>query len=453
MTLGFRASESSLGLALGALMALGPAPALLDDHTPSSEDVCQKAEIEMAESARSQVQSYCEAARRADKAAREQQIIAGIQATVMAVCTASCLGAFGVTSINDGWCSAASVGAAVYTFAKAKEITAKIMALSGPGLMLYSNDFELEKTFHFKARTGAEPARSAGDTASKGANSESKASKGACFAAALAGVGSLMSFSGAGNSKSSARANRKAANDLRGYTTMGIKTGGVAISAGGQITGGTGAIVNRAGDTRRAETNSPPPSLSDPCSQDSFEANTQCAVAVAGGTVPPFVSSPDFRDTLEKLSGVSADRLIGLRNPQSIMQAALGRVLTPEGQEKFGAIIKDASASSTNVLASTYIGGGGARPGPGSQDTPDLDSLIDKILPGDAQNQETLGAVGEIDFGPDREIVSRAGDEDDRRVSLFSRVSGRYRLGIDRVTSREIQMERTRMKDAKARSK
>lgn len=153
---------------------------------------------------------------------------------------------------------------------------------------------------------------------------------------------------------------------------------------------------------------------------------------------------------LEKLSGYSADQLMGLGNPRSIMQAGLAKTLTPEGQNQFASVLKSVSADlGASEAGSAYVGGGGKRGG-GDSGLPDINSFLDKLAPGEGETQAGT-EVAEIDFGPNRMIASRAGDEEDRRVSLFSRVSGRYRLASSRVSSRQMEMELQRQLQAKPR--
>jgi hypothetical protein len=430
-----------------ALMVLALSPIAVLGHAeqtpPKNQDVCSTPESQLEPTQVTQLQPLCEAARKAEKAAKNQQILAGIQAAVTATCTAACLAAHNIGPVANGWCTTAASGAGAYSFIKAKEVLEKIMALTGPAIMVAGGG---ESAFDFKT-VGDKP----GADGKPPAKTQSKAS---CFTAALSAVSTYMSYDGAKQSKETAKQNRKAANSLRGSMRSNISLASVSAAGGQQISGSTGGNAQAKLAGRKALDSDSSGGGLDPCDgPSSFGANVSCALSQPGNQLPPFVSSPDFQDVLEKLSGVSGDRLMGLNNPQSIMQAALGRTLTPQGQDQFASILKDVEASiGQSEAASAYAGGGGGRKSGGDSGLPDINSFIDKLIPGEGQTDAAANGVNEVEFGPGREIASRAGDEEDRRVSLFSRVSGRYRLTVSRVNSRAIEMEQRRLEQARPRT-
>jgi hypothetical protein len=281
----------------------------------------------------------------------------------------------------------------------------------------------------------------AGNEAGQKAADEKK-SRASCLTAALSSVQSVMSYDGAKSSKKAAEENYASVRQLEGEFTTSVGMGSNALEFG--TTGSVGGAAGT-GFVRRVVRNDQGPSVRrerSACNDTStFSGNLNCALSQPGNTLPPFVSNPEFPKLLERLSGGSADRLTRASNATSAMQASLAKALTPTGQERLGSLISGINVSNAEA-GSAYVGGGGGRRGSSKESSfPDVNSLLDKLLPAEGGGEPQGEQLTETVFNQGRLIASQAGDEDDRRLSLFVRVSSRYRLSRDRLSSRQMNLE------------
>ena len=411
-----------------------------------------------------QSRSYCDAAKTAKDTAKGQKAVGTVQAGVAAVCAASCAASFTMMPITEGYCNTAAVAGTVFTIVKAKEMTDKMMGMMSLGGTAYSvmnngfgGAFDFGKNGGaFSAQAGAqeagqaasEAATKAGESAAAATEAGKKAadkaqSHASCLTAGLSAVSSFMSFEGAKNSEKNANQNRDAAASLVSKINSSLSTGSASVSAGTGAAPGSGQIAMGKGGASKLAKSTGISAKSSPCDQPGFNATVSCALAQPGNNLPSFVATPEFRGTLEKLSGMSADRIAGLDNPGAMIQAGMGRVLTPQGQDKLASILAETRAGVAQGLpSSSYAsaGRGGSGSGGGDEGMPDLNALMEKLMP---KTEEQAAAPGtqEIQFDRTQDLSTQAGDEENRRISIFDRVSTRYQISRNRLTTRQYVLE------------
>ena len=420
-----------------------------------------------------QSRSHCDAAKTAKETAKGQKAVGTVQAGVAAVCAASCAASFTMMPITEGYCNTAAVAGTVFTIVKAKEMTDKMMGMMSLGGTAYSvmnNGFGGAFDFgkgggNFSAQAGAQDAGTkafveaggkvdeAGKAITNGADpkaleagqkaADKSQSHASCLTAGLSAVSSFMSFEGAKNSEKTANQNRDAASSLVSKINSSLSTGQASVTAGTGAAPGSGQIAMGKGGASSVAKSTGISAKSSPCDQPGFNATVSCALAQPGNNLPSFVATPEFRNTLEKLSGISADRIAGLDNPGAMIQAGMGRVLTSQGQEKLGSILAETRAGVAQGLpSSSYAsaGRGGSGSGGGDGGMPDLNALMDKLMP-KTEEQAAAPTTQEIQFDSTRDLSTQAGDEENRRISIFARVSTRYQISRNRLTTRQYVLE------------
>ncbi len=268
--------------------------------------------------------------------------------------------------------------------------------------------------------------------------------------AAVEGGMAVMNHMGAQDSKETAEENRKLAAEvvdtalapLPGF--LGSAAPAVArapsLSGGGQtgFGGGTsvpgGVNANDGGNLR--------PLLSSAGSCTGGFANRLNCASARGVQLPPAARMPGFIPALEKASGLPIDQLMSRGDPGSIMGAVTGGALGGETGSAVQAAMAQASQnlrdSRGQPSAATYAGGGGGGGSAASDDgMGDLTKAFGNLMEGMTKKPEDADTARghEEEFG-DRKIASNGRPiEEDRSISLFDRISRRYRASQERMAA------------------
>lgn len=424
----------------------------------ASGDACKNYKTQGSSSVGQQRAAYCTAADAADEAAKGQKSSAMIQAGVAAVCTLACTKSMFSFGLGEGWCSAASIAGMAGSMMVSKNAQNNMsgMAMNLGSVMMstqmdmgdFSTSFKLggtEAATGAPAVTGAETASlpyaeragdvatGAGDAANQAASGAEKGgSKMSCLSAAMSAMQAMMSQQGAKDSEETARKNRALAAALQDDQgqAANVQAGNPFKASGGAPAGtsgasplGRGAGLGLSEDSRSAKPKSP-------CGTAGFDGALACASADPNSNLPTFVSTPEFKNALEKATGMSADRFVDSGDVKSAIQAGMLKALGPSGADKVGSILAEAQA---NLLpnGSAYASGGRGYGGGGSDPEMDLNGMLDRIL-GKKDAPESAKKTNER-FSS-RALASQAGDEENPRLSLFARVSSRYQLSQNRVS-------------------
>lgn len=422
--------------------------------------------------------NYCEAKKAADEAAKGQGAVGWVQAAVAAVCTTSCISSFLTAGLAEGWCTAASIGGTVFSVIKAKSVSDKMMALGGllgPGISIAQNgfaaSFDLGATMGasgvYSAQAGAQAAGSkafakaggyiarpggemANQAATKGAEAADKASSHmSCLTAGISALQSTMSFMGKKDSEDAAKKAEENARSVIESDLKAISSAGGTLAGGSGVSGGAGSAGSAAAAAKDAGNGADPSQIAQnkgACGGTGFDATVNCALAQPNNGLPGFIRTPEFRNALEKMSGISADRLTSLKDPGSIMGASMGRVLSAEGQDKLASIMGDVrSMAAAELQTGAYAGGGGGAKSGGGDGMPDVNALMDKFMPKEGEKAAN-GKVGMVNFNRGKLVATKAGDEENRGISIFDRITRRYQLSLtqDRVSQLPYQSPENR---------
>jgi hypothetical protein len=265
--------------------------------------------------------------------------------------------------------------------------------------------------------------------------------------ATAATISSFMSFNGAKDSKETAEKNRELAAELDTIAAntpapeqgMGGNTGNNPANPpprGEQFIITTVVIpdgANGPGDQGRKRL--------DPRYNDLWDQNMNAALAFQDNGLPPGVSSPQFRATLEKLSGRSAKDLAKIamqsQDPAVIMKAGLARTLNSKGMAFLDQILAESKVNLQRELAT--MGPRKLASSTSSPSSPLFTSTIEQISV-QAQPELNPSDRAPAAIEPAHGILSSVlGDEENRELSLFSRVSTRYQVSQDRVSAVQQQ--------------
>jgi len=186
---------------------------------------------------------------------------------------------------------------------------------------------------------------------------------------------------------------------------------------------GRGAGLGLAEDSRSAKPKSP-------CGTAGFDGTLACASADPNSNLPAFVTTPEFKNALEKATGMSADRFVDSGDVKSAIQAGMLKALGPTGADKVGSILADGQSKLLKDGA-LYASGGRGQGGGGSDPEIDFNGMLDRIL-GKKDAPESAKKTNERLSS--RALASQAGDEENPRLSLFARVSSRYQLSQNRLS-------------------
>ncbi|NDD90872.1 hypothetical protein EBZ37_02140 [bacterium] len=405
----------------------------------------------MDKQAMQQVGEYCAAAEAAEKAAKDQQMLGGVHAGVAGICLIPCAanGAFGSGMLLAQICSGSSIAAAVGDVVVTKQFTGAIGALvGGYGLIrsFNSGGAAAAKGTVDAAKGGADAGKQAGSQGSKAAKSTNMDMT-SCITAATETLMSAMNFMGAEDSKKTAKDNRDQAKQLVDDTLsivpkdplpggiQGPSISGGTIALGPSTTTPTAYAATSAGDL---PSGSAVVSNSGSGKCDGFANSLNCAVA-QGNKLPAMARSGDFISTLEKFSGLPIDKLMAKNNTAGIINAVAGKAIGDKGQSAVSAAVAKAEEQlrAPGTAGATYAGGGG-----GGGDAPSHDpmaglgdALASLADGGNKKEDDADNGARSEEFGARTAFSSITGTEQDRSMSIFTRVSRRYAASRDRLMS------------------
>lgn len=425
-----------------------------------------------------QRQQYCQAAKDSEKAAKANNSVMMIYSGVAAVCTTSCLLSFTVyaTVAAEYACMASSLAGGVGDMMLTKDFMGAIGAVAGVGggvfmkgglvashtaetaaaankallakdPALYGPFINADGSLTGAAKAGeglSQSAQNAGGIAQEGASKASENDWGACLSAAGAGVQAFMKKTASDDAKKTADQNYKAAAKLQAQNPTAQLTGFSPATASGEGMEGSGGsgLGGGSGITDIAASESAGGGK-DPCSAPgagggNFQATLQCALA-SDKNLPPMVKDPRFARDLTKATGMSPDAFlekVSKDGPASAMAGGTGAALTPEGVSKLGSLlaaIQDRTVN--NETGYMYAGAGGGGRGRGGAEDPGFDKLFSGIMnqfgPQKGAENMPLGVKG-VNFGNEPKRFP-ANVAEDKRVSIFERVTARYHRVSDRI--------------------
>ncbi|MFN7685978.1 MAG: hypothetical protein ACK5QT_11275 [Oligoflexia bacterium] len=488
--------KSLLSLMLAVLLVLEP----LTPLAWAKPDPCQNEEAWSR-----QKSNYCSAAKVAEEAQKGQFSVGFIQAAVAATCLEACLtvvsnltpnwctyasvagtAATMMTTKNTTAKLSSAAGTGLMVFKPGMEAQGQI-AREGVAEGAYRGAYDATNQSQYGTQTAdamfrnpskllnknirsngsptleSESTNAAGNAKEKALNSpeaNEAANKAktnaartlACATAAFSALSSYMSFDGAKDSKKKAEENRKLAAEL---DTIAANTP-APEQATGSNTGGANPGTNPANPAppqgpgfgiANAPSGAGGPGAQEqrkrlaPGALPSFGPTLSAALAFQDNGLPPGVSSPQFRATLEKLSGRSADDLAKIamqsQDPAVIMKAGLARTLNSKGMSFLDQILAESKVSLQRELAT--MAPSKLASSTSSPSSPLFTSTIEQIS---VQAQPELNPSDRAPAAnePAHGILSSVlGDEENRELSLFSRVSTRYQVSQDRVSAVQQQ--------------
>ena len=412
-----------------------------------SDDPCKQKDG-MDKQAMQQVGEYCAAAEAAEKAAKDQQMLGGVHAGVAGICLIPCAanGAFGSGMLLAQICSGSSIAAAVGDVVVTKQFTGAIGALVGGYGLIRSFNSGGAAAAKETAKMSAEGTRQASSQGSKAAKSTNMDMT-SCITAATETLMSAVNFMGAEDSKKTAKDNRDQAKQLVDDTLsivpkdtppggiQGPSISGGTIALGPSTTTPTAYAATSAGDL---PSGSAVVSHSGSGKCDGFANSMNCAVA-QGNKFPAIARSGDFISTLEKFSGLPIDKLMAKNNTAGIINAVAGKAIGDKGQSAVSAAVAKAEEQlrAPGTAGATYSGGGG-----GGGDAPSHDpmaglgdALASLADGGNKKEDDADNGARSEEFGAQTAFSSITGTEQDRSMSIFTRVSRRYAASRDRLMS------------------
>ncbi|MCM2323979.1 MAG: hypothetical protein NDJ90_12025 [Oligoflexia bacterium] len=392
-------------LAMAALALSGWAPHAL------AGDSCSGA------SSGTQLQNYCDAGKANEEAADANKSTAMVYTGAAALCTTACAMQWNPSA--PAWekaCNVSSVGAAGYDFVKTKEFTSALGALGSFALQSAAS----------KSATGVSQ-MTIPFTQQKVAMS--------CISAGMHAVNAYMKNSAAEDERAAAKQNFALAQrvtESRGGVAFN-GTGGQTGSMDGSATGGSTGSLSKSssGSADKTDSNTTAKACSTSAKTGDFQATIECAVA----TDPKLAGmmGSEFGKSLQAVTGMNPSdffKKVGEEGPSGALGGALGAQLNAEGNARLSAILKglEARVKAENPAYARGSGGGGG--GSGGPDPMDqmMASLMGNLLPKDKQEQKT--GVGELAFQSKRFPANVA---EDRRVSIFERITSRYHAVSPRV--------------------
>jgi len=255
-----------------------------------------------------------------------------------------------------------------------------------------------------------------------------------------------MSSKGAKSSEETAKQNREAAAKLISQalnpaiasaamgkpasipsgTTSGSSASGFSNLAGG----GLSSSSSGSNQIKGQDMNS--------CSRMGFSAQVNCAIN-AGLKLPPGVNHPAFAQALETASRIPIDQLMGHEDPKSIIGAGVGAALNPSQKAQLADILSKAErelGTGPSLAAATYSTGGGSGGGGSGGSDSTLNNALGNLMDGlkHGEGGETGPSNQEVSFQGEgatgANSASTLGDEENRTLSIFVRVSRRYQANL-----------------------
>lgn len=383
--------------------------------------------------ATSQVAQQCKAAKASESAAKKNEALAVVHVGVAAVCTWACVtesASMGMSAAAvEQICNYSAIGATVADAVATKDFMGGMMGIMGSQMI--------------KSTPAAAVKDASGNIISGGQGTTTmfgKTFNTACLTAGFEGVQGMMKKSAADDENSKANEARSNALSLTpaplsGGLALGSATTGQNAAAGtGSIGSGTalggGQKLNSTGDQAISSASS--------CDGTGYLAKTSCALA-SDSNIPGFVQDPKFMAALQKATGMNLDDFankVGSEGPAKtlgdVMGAAAGGGNAVETANALTAATQ--RRLSGGVEGTAYAGGGAPRGSGGDGEDPMAKAMQDMLAqfgpkkPGDG----TQPGVNELAFGSNARRYP-ASVAEDRKVSLFDRVTSRYQFVAQRV--------------------
>jgi hypothetical protein len=264
----------------------------------------------------------------------------------------------------------------------------------------------------------------------------------ACVTAAMAGFKAATKFNSAKEAEKAAEIDEQNVRGLAPPPNRGSTFSASAPSLAGTASSGSvmagGGGSNPMGDPAQNSAEG-----AGGCDKPNAGFATQASCASASdATLPGFVKDPGFSSALQKATGMSPDDFAS-RAGSDGLGGTLGSTLaglgggTTAAAEKAAALVAALEARAHDDIGGAYAGGGhgggGAGGGGGGEDG-GLDKMMAGIMAqfGGKKDDESKKGVGMLAFG-DKAKRYPANVADDRRVSIFERVSNRYLFVTQRV--------------------
>jgi len=431
------------------LLAEEPTPKPSSSPTNKASDPCKKSKGESNSSIPQQAAEYCAAAEAADEAAKKQLLLTGVHAGVAGICLIPC--------VNNAWlmmgevtmgqvCSGAAIGAGVTDMITTKQFTGAVGTLMGAYNLVNSFDKKPEAAAA-TAKDAPAKASNKTDASTSPPKAEKKSDMSSCLTAAVESGMAIMNYIGHQNSKKTADENRKLAKDLKdesnatlsgtspsAFSPGSIGTVGNSMN-GNSSTPGSASTVTQSGITSGKDKTASLKQGSRECSGSGFQAELQCAKA-SGVPLPPGFGSNSMNRALEKLSGLPLDKLMAKGDPSSIIGAVAGGALGPGKTAAVQAALSKAEQdlrAGMNVPSSAYSSGGGG--GGGGDHGPDIGNALGSLMDSLQNKKEEESDKSRNEAFAKKEYDSD-GLEEDRTISIFDRISKRYRASTNRVANR-----------------
>ncbi len=380
-------------------------------------DPCASTGGLVADSSLQQKKQYCDAAKAADKAAKNNKTIGSLYAANAAVCAANAAAciyavntfvAAGTAMAFDYACIGFSVGTAVIDGVMTKNYTGAMMGLIGPASNLLIG-----------GATGV-VATAAGPTFAGGGSA--KPCIPSVVSTLMAGVQVMMNSNSAKDNKKTADQNRQAAGmltDPDAAANPSIATSNQNGTSGGIRSASTRTSGGGSGGAETTESEN-----QGSCAGTGASGAIACALA-ADKNLPSALASPQFLKDLEKVTGMKADDFFSL-DPKDALQRGMGASVPSQSLPKLAALISEMESrvgKGSDVQGAAYAGGGGGGAQKGS-DEPDLNALFSKLLPGQEGQPGQPEAPTDLVFEKLERNPGMA--DEDKTISLFKRVSFRY---------------------------
>lgn len=158
-----------------------------------------------------------------------------------------------------------------------------------------------------------------------------------------------------------------------------------------------------------------------------FNSTTQAALA-QDPSLPGFINSDAFKKDFQKAAGVPLEDFMKVeKSPTEAFLGAMGGTLSSSQTEKMNELLsayEKKSAQDSTAVAGQYSNGGGA--GGGDLAFPEFDAndMLAKLMNQGAEEKAAEGNVQAMNLSQKR---SPAMSADDPRVSIFERVSRKYK--------------------------
>jgi hypothetical protein len=440
-----------------------------------------------------QKDEYCQSAKLAKEGAATNDTLWKVWAGVAGLCVAACAATYAGQAYADYVCMAGNLAGGVTDAVKTQEYMGLATTAVGLGVQGAMKSGLAGKMFGngaSKAATaGTQPAgQAAGQSAGQaggqagGQAASSNGNMSSCLAGAAAGVQSFAKNQAKQDQEQAMKDNLDAANSLEAIESnspvfapmesplpFGDDPSKLAGNGTNPINGGAaGSNPNKTGDaalppgTRDASGGSPSGGSlnllssqsgyngapagganSNPCARSDAQSQLSCAIA-SDRTLPPGVRDPRFQKDLEKLLGTSLDNYLkNAQSPSQALGAMLGGGLDAAGKAKLEetlAQLQEKMAPDDDGPA--YAGGGGGGGGASAADDGGIGALMAGLTSQFGPKDEGGGAGGDLlKFG---ESLAAGRDpagmsEEDRSLSIFTRISGRYRLLAKRMSASRQQ--------------